>query len=33
MPYKTEIMEYLDEIDETAAAIGAVNTIVNDRES
>ena len=31
MPYKTEVMEYLDEIDETAAAIGAVNTIVNDQ--
>ncbi len=30
MPYKTEVMEYLDRIDETAAQIGAVNTIVND---
>ena len=29
IPYKQEVMQYLDEIDETAAAIGAVNTIVN----
>lgn len=30
MPYKVEIMEYLDRLDETAREIGAVNTIVND---
>src|SRR5262249_2936749 len=30
MPYKQEIMKYLDEIDETAEKIGAVNTVVND---
>jgi shikimate dehydrogenase len=29
LPHKVAIMEYLDEIDETAARIGAVNTIVN----
>ena len=29
IPYKQAVMEYLDEIDETAAMIGAVNTIVN----
>jgi shikimate dehydrogenase/3-dehydroquinate dehydratase type I len=31
IPFKTTVMEYLDEIDEDAAALGAVNTIVNDR--
>lgn len=30
MPHKIEIMQYLDMIDETAAQIGAVNTVVND---
>ncbi|WP_438446179.1 shikimate dehydrogenase [Gorillibacterium sp. sgz5001074] len=30
IPYKVEVMEYLDEIDEGARAIGAVNTIVNE---
>jgi shikimate dehydrogenase len=30
IPYKVEVMEYLDEVDEAAEAIGAVNTIVND---
>jgi len=30
MPHKIEIMQYLDAIDETAAKIGAVNTVVND---
>jgi shikimate dehydrogenase len=29
LPHKVAVMEYLDEIDETAARIGAVNTIVN----
>jgi shikimate dehydrogenase len=29
LPHKVAIMEYLDEIDATAARIGAVNTIVN----
>ncbi|MCI3923187.1 shikimate dehydrogenase [Paenibacillus sp. TRM 82003] len=29
IPHKVEVMNYLDEIDETARAIGAVNTIVN----
>lgn len=29
VPYKTEIMEFLDEIDPLAKAIGAVNTVVN----
>ncbi len=29
MPYKTEVMAQLDEIDPAATAIGAVNTIVN----
>lgn len=28
IPYKEAVLKYLDEIDETAAAIGAVNTIV-----
>lgn len=31
LPFKTAVMEYLDEIDPDAAALGAVNTIVNDR--
>ncbi|MEF2964848.1 shikimate dehydrogenase [Paenibacillus sp. M1] len=30
VPHKVEVMSYLDEIDEGARAIGAVNTIVND---
>lgn len=30
IPHKVEVMEYLDEIDESAQMIGAVNTIVND---
>lgn len=30
IPHKTTIMEFLDEIDETAKMIGAVNTIVNE---
>jgi shikimate dehydrogenase/3-dehydroquinate dehydratase type I len=30
IPLKTEVMEYLDEIDPDALALGAVNTIVND---
>jgi len=30
MPHKIAIMQYLDVIDETAAEIGAVNTVVND---
>ncbi len=29
IPYKQAVMPYLDEIDETALAIGAVNTVVN----
>ncbi|MCW4048137.1 MAG: shikimate dehydrogenase [Candidatus Bathyarchaeota archaeon] len=29
IPHKVEVMKYIDEIDETAAEIGAVNTIVN----
>lgn len=29
IPHKQEVMKYLDEIDETAKKIGAVNTIVN----
>jgi shikimate dehydrogenase len=29
IPHKIEVMDYLDEIDEHALAIGAVNTIVN----
>ncbi len=29
LPHKIAVMEYLDEIDKTAAKIGAVNTIVN----
>lgn len=31
LPFKTEIMDLLDEIDETARLIGAINTIRNDR--
>lgn len=31
MPYKIEVIKYLDKLDETAREIGAVNTIVNDR--
>jgi shikimate dehydrogenase len=31
IPFKTAVMQYLDEIDEDAVALGAVNTIVNDR--
>jgi shikimate dehydrogenase len=30
MPFKQEVIQYLDEIDETARAIGAVNTVCND---
>lgn len=30
IPHKVEVMDYLDEIDEHAQVIGAVNTIVND---
>ncbi|TVR97766.1 MAG: shikimate dehydrogenase [Rhodospirillales bacterium] len=30
MPHKQRIMAYLDRIDQTARAIGAVNTVVND---
>lgn len=29
IPHKVAVMEYLDEIDQTAARIGAVNTVVN----
>ena len=29
IPYKQDVIPYLDEIDENAKAIGAVNTIVN----
>ena len=31
VPYKEKIMEFLDEIDETAQKIGAVNTILNEK--
>lgn len=31
IPFKTAVMEYLDEIDADAVAMGAVNTIVNER--
>ncbi|QCT02129.1 shikimate 5-dehydrogenase [Paenibacillus algicola] len=31
IPHKVEVMKYLDEIDESARMIGAVNTIVNDQ--
>ncbi|OBZ11720.1 shikimate dehydrogenase [Bacillus sp. FJAT-27264] len=30
IPHKVSVMEYLDRLDESALAIGAVNTIVND---
>jgi shikimate dehydrogenase len=30
MPHKIRVIEYLDEMDETAESIGAVNTVVND---
>lgn len=30
MPYKQEVIKYLDELDESAAEIGSVNTIVNE---
>jgi len=30
IPHKIEVMKHLDEVDEVARAIGAVNTIVND---
>ena len=29
IPYKKDVIPYLDELDENAKAIGAVNTIVN----
>lgn len=29
MPYKSEVIQFLDELDETAREIGAVNTIIN----
>lgn len=31
IPHKTAVMEYMDELDETAKQIGAVNTVVNER--
>ncbi len=31
IPHKVSVMEYLDEVDETAQAMGAVNTIINDQ--
>ena len=31
IPYKKDVIPYLDEIDENAKKIGAVNTIVNER--
>jgi shikimate dehydrogenase len=31
LPHKVAVMEYLDEVDETASRIGAVNTIVNNQ--
>ncbi|NBI29509.1 shikimate dehydrogenase [Chengkuizengella marina] len=31
IPHKVEVMSYLDEIDESAKVIGAVNTVVNDQ--
>ena len=31
IPFKSEIMEYLDDLDEEALRIGAVNTVVNDK--
>ncbi|MFQ6075476.1 MAG: shikimate dehydrogenase, partial [Candidatus Bathyarchaeia archaeon] len=33
IPYKVEVIKYLDEVDQEAAEIGAVNTIVNDEGS
>ena len=30
IPHKVEVMQYLDEIDEGARIVGAVNTIVNE---
>ena len=30
LPYKKDVIAYLDEIDQSAKAMGAVNTIVND---
>ena len=30
IPHKVSVMEYLDEVDKTAQAMGAVNTIIND---
>lgn len=33
IPYKEQVIEYLDELDETAAAIGAVNVIYFSRDS
>jgi shikimate dehydrogenase len=33
LPHKVAVMEYLDEVEESAAAIGAVNTIVNNNGS
>jgi shikimate dehydrogenase len=30
IPHKVEVMQYLDEVDELASSIGAVNTIVNE---
>jgi len=32
IPHKTEVMKFLDEIDETARKIGAVNTVLNRNE-
>ncbi|WP_147802966.1 shikimate dehydrogenase [Alkalicoccus halolimnae] len=32
VPHKIEVMKYVDELDETAKRIGAVNTIVNDKK-
>jgi len=32
MPHKNAVIKYLDEIDPTARSIGAVNTILNDKE-
>jgi len=31
LPHKVAVMEYLDEVDKTAARIGAVNTVVNNQ--
>ncbi|MBI9075565.1 MAG: shikimate dehydrogenase [Desulfatibacillum sp.] len=31
IPHKVSVMEHLDEVDETARAMGAVNTIINDQ--